>query len=67
MFITSDNPFDSYLGAVERYINDQEEIPFTLQDAIELAEEYNFNEYFWDDAKAIILEYFPELEQEETK
>ena len=54
--------FDKFLGEVQRYIDDDEEIPFTLQDALEVAADYNFNEYFWDDAKSIILEHFPELD-----
>jgi len=59
--------FYKFLGLIQESIDDDEEIPFTLQDAVRYAEDFNFNEYFWDDPEGIILEHFPQLNKEETR
>lgn len=59
--------FDKFLGLIQQSIDDDEEIPFTLQDAVRYATDFNFNEHFWDDPEGIILEYFPQLDKEENK
>lgn len=65
--IEPDNEFDKFLGLIQQSIDDDEEIPFTLQRAIKYAEDFNFNEYFWDDPEGIILEHFPQLDKEENR